>query len=85
MLRADYKLPQGNYSELIVAGTTCGELPFFSQNLRTSTTNADSDCVTWMLTGETWSSVKKSQPDIAQELLEISLKLTEERLDAITK
>ena len=85
MLRADYQLPQGNYSELIVAGTTCGELPFFSNNPRTSTTSADSDCVTWVLTGETWSSVKRNQPDLAQELLEISLKLTEERMDAITK
>lgn len=28
ILRADYELPQGRYFESIVAGTTCGELPF---------------------------------------------------------
>ncbi|KAL9604535.1 MAG: hypothetical protein Q9219_000500 [cf. Caloplaca sp. 3 TL-2023] len=86
MLKAEYILPQlGKFSELIVEGTTCGELPFFSGTPRTSTTSAERDCVTWMLDEARWEELQKSQPDIAQELLKISLKLTSERMDAITK
>ena len=85
MLKAEYDLPQGNYSELIVAGTTCGELPFFSSTERTSTTSAESHSVTWMLSNGSWADLQMNQPDVAQELLKISLKLTSERMDAITK
>ncbi|KAI4287656.1 MAG: hypothetical protein L6R35_003082 [Caloplaca aegaea] len=86
MLKAEYILPQlGKFSELIVEGTTCGELPFFSGTKRTSTTSAERDCVTWMLNQANWEELQKTQPDIAQELLKISLKLTSERMDAITK
>ena len=85
MLKAKYDLPQGKYSELIVAGTTCGELPFFSSTQRTATTYAERDCVTWMLDREQWQTMQEKQPQIAQELLAISLKLTSERMDAITK
>ncbi|KAL8698670.1 MAG: hypothetical protein Q9201_006443 [Fulgogasparrea decipioides] len=86
MLKAEYILPQlGRFSELIVEGTTCGELPFFSGTQRTSTTSAERDCVTWMLDQTRWEKLQREQPDIAQELLRISLKLTSERMDAITK
>lgn len=85
MLKAKYLLQQGKFSEFIVAGTTCGELPFFSGTNRTSTTSADADCVTWVLDEEHWENLQKKQPDVAQELLKISLKLTSERMDAITK
>ncbi|KAL8810853.1 MAG: hypothetical protein Q9200_002254 [Gallowayella weberi] len=86
MLKAEYMLPQlGTFSELIVAGTTCGELPFFSGTRRTSTTIADRDCVTWVLNQSRWEELQQTQPDTAQELLKISLKLTSERMDAITK
>ena len=85
MLKAKYDLPQGKYSELIVAGTTCGELPFFSSTKRTATTYAERDCVTWMLDCEHWHAMQLEQPQIAQELLTISLKLTSERMEAITK
>lgn len=85
MLKAKYDLPQGKYSELIVAGTTCGELPFFSCTQRTATTYAETHCVTWMLDREQWQAMQEKQPQIAQELLAISLKLTSERMDAITK
>ncbi len=85
ILKAEYVLPQGKFTELIVAGTTCGELPFFSGTQRTSTTSADRDCVVWMLDEEKWQDLQKNQPDIAQELLKISLKLTSERMNAITK
>lgn len=86
MLKAEYILPQlGRFSELIVEGTTCGELPFFSGTKRTSTTSAERDCVVWMLNQTKWEELQRSQPDIAQELLKISLKLTSERMDAITK
>ncbi|KAI4207321.1 MAG: hypothetical protein LQ349_009859, partial [Xanthoria aureola] len=86
MLRAEYMLPHlGKFSELIVAGTTCGELPFFSGTKRTSTTSAERDCVAWMLNQSGWEELQRSQPDVAQELLKISLKLTSERMDSITK
>ncbi|KAL8802414.1 MAG: hypothetical protein Q9182_003837 [Xanthomendoza sp. 2 TL-2023] len=86
MLKAEYMLPQlGTFSELIVEGTTCGELPFFSGTKRTSTTIADRDCVTWILNQSKWEELQQTQPDTAQELLKISLKLTSERMDAITK
>lgn len=85
MLKAKYNLPQGKYSELIVAGTTCGELPFFSSTQRTATTYAERDCTTWMLDREQWQAMQEQQPQLAQELLAISLKLTSERMDAITK
>ncbi|KAL2043388.1 hypothetical protein N7G274_003694 [Stereocaulon virgatum] len=85
LLKARYDYPQGKYSELIVAGTTCGELPFFSSTSRTSTTLAETDCVTWILDEERWRNLQQNQPDVAQELLKISLKLTSERMDAITK
>lgn len=85
MLRGEYKLRQGEFSELIVAGTTCGELPFFSGTNRTSTTIAETDCVTWVLDEQNWEDLQETQSDVAQELLKISLKLTSERMDAITK
>lgn len=85
ILKARYDLPQGRYSELIVAGTTCGELPFFSATKRTSTTYAERNCVTWMLDEEHWQELQDKEPDISQELLKITLRLTSERMDAITK
>ncbi|KAL8874400.1 MAG: hypothetical protein Q9174_000245 [Haloplaca sp. 1 TL-2023] len=86
ILKAEYMLPLlGRFSELIVEGTTCGELPFFSGTRRTSTTSAERDCVTWKLDQAKWEDLQKGQPLIAQELLKISLRLTSERMDAITK
>lgn len=84
ILRASYELPQGRYFESIVAGTTCGELPFFSATDRTATVQAERDCVTWLLDRENWEKLQKEEPDVAQELLKISLKLTSERMVAIT-
>ncbi|KAJ9639292.1 hypothetical protein H2204_003903 [Knufia peltigerae] len=84
LLRADYDLPQGKYSELVVAGRPCGELPFFSQTTRTATMIAEKDCVIWLLDERRWHEMQARDPDVAQELLVISLKLTKERMDAIT-
>ncbi len=85
MLKAEYRLEQGTFSELILAGTTCGELPFFSGTNRTATTIADTDCVTWVLDEENWKELQNREGDVTRELLQISLKLTSERMDAITK
>ena len=85
ILKAVYRLPQGKFTELIVAGTTCGELPFFSGTHRTSTTSAERDCALWMLDYAAWAALQEEHPDIARELLKITLKLTSERMDAITK
>ena len=85
ILKARYQLPQGTYSELILAGTTCGELPFFSNTSRTATVSAETDCVTWMLDKQRWDELQATESSVAQELLKISLKLTKERMDTITK
>jgi len=84
ILRADYNLPQGRYFESIVAGTTCGELPFFSETDRTATVQAERDCVTWLLNRESWDRLQAAEPDVAQELLRVSLKLTSERMSSVT-
>jgi SulP family sulfate permease len=84
ILRADYELPQGRYFESIVAGTTCGELPFFSDTDRTATVQAERNCVTWLLSRRNWIKLQEQEPDVATELLRISLKLTSERMSAIT-
>ncbi|QIX01610.1 hypothetical protein AMS68_007127 [Peltaster fructicola] len=84
ILRAEYFLEQGNYHESIVAGTTCGELPFFSETERTSTVIAERDCVAWLLTPEKWKALQQQEAEVAQELLKIGLKLSAERMNAIT-
>jgi sulfate permease, SulP family len=84
MLRAEYLLPQGRYSELIVAGRPCGELPFFGGTPRTATVRVDQDCVAWCLDRQRWTELKLQEPGIAHELLMITLQLTAERMDSIT-
>lgn len=84
ILRAEYNMPQGRYSELIVAGRPCGELPFFSETPRTATLVAERDCVIWTLERSSWDDLQKHHADIGRELLTISLKLTKERMDTIT-
>lgn len=84
ILRAEYDLPQGWLCESIVAGTTCGELPFFSETERTATAQVERDCVLWLMDRERWEQLQKEKPDIARELLRISLKLTSERMSSIT-
>ncbi|PKY05189.1 sulfate/bicarbonate/oxalate exchanger SAT-1 [Aspergillus campestris IBT 28561] len=84
MLRAEYEMPQGRYFELIVAGGPCGELPFFSETRRTATVRAEQDCVAWCLSVEKWGQLREREPELARELLIVSLKLTRERMDSIT-
>jgi SulP family sulfate permease len=84
ILRADYELEQGGYYESIVAGTTCGELPFFSETDRTGTVVAEKDCTAWLLSKDKWKAMEKEHPEAASELLKVCLKLTTERMNAIT-
>ncbi|KAL2271090.1 hypothetical protein VTJ83DRAFT_461 [Remersonia thermophila] len=85
ILRAEYDMPQGWLCESIVAGTTCGELPFFSEGTRTATCVVEKGpCVLWALETDEWARLQKEDPDVAQELLRVSLKLTSERLGSIT-
>jgi SulP family sulfate permease len=84
LLRCEYDWPQGRYTELIVAGRPCGELPFFSQTPRTATMIAEKDSITWRLDAKSWHEMQVHDPDVAQELLVISLRLTKERMDAVT-
>jgi SulP family sulfate permease len=84
ILRAEYYLEQGNYHESIVAGTTCGELPFFSGTQRTSSVVAELDCVAWLLTPEAWETLQEKDGEVARELLKVVMKLSAERMNAIT-
>ncbi|RCI15425.1 hypothetical protein L249_3462 [Ophiocordyceps polyrhachis-furcata BCC 54312] len=84
ILRAEYDLPQGWLYESIVAGTTCGELPFFSETERTATVQVDRDCVVWVMDREGWLKLQEDKPEVARELLKMSLKLTSERMSAVT-
>ena len=85
MLKAIYELPEGTFSEVIVAGATCGELPFFSATRRTATVMADRDSIAWGLNTEGWKRMQENEKDVAVELLKIGLKLTSERFDAMTR
>ncbi|ETN46344.1 uncharacterized protein HMPREF1541_00528 [Cyphellophora europaea CBS 101466] len=84
LMRGDYDLPQGQFSELIVRGRPFGELPFFSQTPRTARMTADKDSIVWQLSADRWKELQTEQPELAQELLKLSLKLTKERMDVIT-
>jgi SulP family sulfate permease len=84
ILRAEYDFEQGAYYESIVAGTTCGELPFFAETSRTSTVVAEKECVAWLLSKERWGELEERMPDVAAELLKVGLKLTSERMNSIT-
>ena len=83
ILRAEYFLDQGNYHESIVGGTTCGELPFFSETERTSRVIAEQECVAWLLTPQKWDELQEEEPEVAKELLKVGLKLSAERMNAI--
>jgi len=84
MFRAEYDLDQGRLSESIVAGTTCGELPFFSETMRTATVYAEKDTVAWVMDEKSWRKLQTQHGEAATELLRIALKLTTERMHAIT-
>ncbi|KAF1924423.1 sulfate transporter family protein [Didymella exigua CBS 183.55] len=82
--RAEYELDQGSFFEVILPGTTCGELPFFSETDRTGTVAVENDSVAWLLTREQFNKLEREDPDVAREMLKVGLKLTKERMDAIT-
>lgn len=84
ILRAEYQLEQGSFYESIVAGTTCGELPFFAETERSGTVIAEKDTVVWLLTKQQWTRLEEDHADVATELLKIGLKLTSERMNTIT-
>jgi SulP family sulfate permease len=83
-LRTEYQLDQGSFFEVILPGTTCGELPFFSETDRTGTVAAENDSVAWLLTRERYNELERKEKEVATELLKVGLKLTKERMDAIT-
>jgi len=83
ILHLDYDTPQGRLHESIVPGTTCGELPFFSETDRTATCEAERECVTWLLDRENWEELQKKEPEVAKELFRVGLKLTTERMESM--
>ncbi|KAK0748078.1 sulfate transporter family-domain-containing protein [Apiosordaria backusii] len=86
ILRAEYEHPQGLLYESIVAGTTCGELPFFSETNRTATCVVESEggVVVWVMDRAGWERMQREEPEVARELLRLGLKLTSERMGVIT-
>ncbi|KAF3077747.1 hypothetical protein TWF569_004264 [Orbilia oligospora] len=84
LLKASYNHQTGRYYESITAGTTCGELPFFSETPRTATVVAERDCVTWAMNREQWAQLQEQHPDVGRELYRLALKLTTERMESIT-
>jgi SulP family sulfate permease len=82
--RAEYALDQGSFFEVILPGTTCGELPFFSETDRTGTVAVENDSVAWLLTRSRFRELEDKEQAVAMELLKVGLKLTKERMDAIT-
>jgi SulP family sulfate permease len=82
--RAEYELDQGSFFEVILPGTTCGELPFFSETDRTGTVAVENDSVAWLLTREKFRELEGKEQAVAMELLKVGLGLTKERMDAIT-
>ena len=65
ILRLEYDLPQGWLCESIVAGTTCGELPFFSETRRTATAVVERDAVVWLMDRAQWARLQTDEPDVA--------------------
>jgi SulP family sulfate permease len=82
--RAEYELDQGSFFEVILPGTTCGELPFFSETDRTGTVAVENDSIAWLLTRAKFQELETKDEAVARELLKVGLKLTKERMDAIT-
>ncbi|KAF2833369.1 hypothetical protein CC86DRAFT_8656 [Ophiobolus disseminans] len=82
--RTEYELDQGSFFEVILPGTTCGELPFFSETDRTGTVAVEEDSVAWLLTRDKFNELERKDQVVAMELLKVGLKLTKERMDAIT-
>ncbi|KAJ8102910.1 sulfate transporter family-domain-containing protein [Lipomyces tetrasporus] len=93
ILKAEYDLDQGRFAEAIVAGTTAGELPFFSDTRRTASMYVERDAVVWKLSKAAWSAFVEGggteeeqahRGEVAMELYRVVLKLTAERFSAIT-
>ncbi|KAK9478697.1 sulfate transporter family-domain-containing protein [Lipomyces japonicus] len=94
ILKAEYKLEQGQFTEAIVAGTTAGELPFFSDTSRTANVIVERDAVVWKLDRSAWEfflhddqvteEVLNERLKVALEMYRVALKLTVERFSAIT-
>lgn len=83
-LRAEYTLDQGRFFEVILPGTTCGELPFFSDTERTGTVVVEEESTVWFLSRERFGELELKEERVARELLKVGLRLTKERMDAIT-
>ena len=55
-----------------------------SETERTSSVIAEQDCTAWLLTPEKWGELQNKEPEIAKEMLKVGLKLSVERMNAIT-
>jgi SulP family sulfate permease len=85
-LRAGDGLRQSEpfYFETVVPGTTSGEFPFFSKTARRVTVMVERDCIVWLMEQDGWERLPKEELGVSRELSRVSLKLTGERMSAIT-
>ncbi|PKS10464.1 hypothetical protein jhhlp_002215 [Lomentospora prolificans] len=84
VLRAEYDLPQGWLCESIVAGTTCGDLPFFSETRRTATVTVELGSTLWFMDADGWAKMQREEPEVAWELQRMALKLTSQHMTLVT-
>jgi sulfate permease, SulP family len=87
ILRAEHEMDSGRFAENIVAGTTLGELTFFSNPKLKSTSAtvvAETDSVAWVLTREKWEALQREWQEGAAELLRVGIGLLGERMRSIT-
>lgn len=75
--------PHASFYETILPGTTCGELPFFSETPRTGTVIVEEDSVAWKLSTEKFLELERREPAVGRELVRVGLRLTKERLDGV--
>lgn len=84
IITCTYNLDQGSYQESIVAGTTCGELPFFAGVERSATAHVERSGMAWVLKRDEWERLGREWSEGERELLRVGLRLTSERTGAIT-
>jgi SulP family sulfate permease len=77
-----------SYHKVVTLNVSSQELPAGSYPSSPKRTvplqcKAERDCVAWLLDRGDWERLQREEPDVANELLRISLKLTSERMVAI--
>ncbi|CAI4216630.1 unnamed protein product [Parascedosporium putredinis] len=78
------KLEYAAGTVLFRPGTTCGDLPFFSETRRTATVTVERASTLWMMDAEKWAKIQREEPEVAWELQRMALKLTSQHMTLVT-